>query len=205
MAKNNDKISINKFESALNNNGFTEVILSGTEDVKIRITETISLNSMIEFVNTVVESCIDAENGDYVPEAYDFAIRVAVLTYYANFKMPSNSEKQYDLVYNTSAFYQIREKINGEQFHSIIKAIDKKIAFSLSLITSSAVMQIRELINRFSEIVKYSEDAFTGIDPKEMSGVMQKLSRIKNIDEKTVAEVILRQNPIDSVEVDKED
>ena len=99
MAKDIERVSINKFEQAVNVDNITTEILLDTQDVEIQIKKTIGLPEMMLFVQEVVEACIDGESGEYLPEAYDFAIRSAVLTHYANFAMPANLEKQYWLVY----------------------------------------------------------------------------------------------------------
>ena len=79
MSKNIQKISINKLESVLVENTVTE-ILNGTDNVEIHIAKTLTLHEMLLFVQEVVEACIDGETGEYLPEAYDFAIRAGVLS-----------------------------------------------------------------------------------------------------------------------------
>lgn len=84
MEKDIKRISITKFETALDKYNIVTERLNGTEDVVFEIRKTIPLYEMTAFVQEVVESCIDSETGEYVPEAYAFALRVAVLTHYAN-------------------------------------------------------------------------------------------------------------------------
>ena len=122
MSKNIQKISINKLESVLAGNTVTE-ILNGTDNVEIHITKTLPLQEMLLFVQEVVEACIDGETGEYLPEAYDFAIRAGVLTRYANFTLPANLDNQYMLVYNTGAFDQVVAHINERQFNDILSLV----------------------------------------------------------------------------------
>lgn len=191
MSKEIERISVNKFEMALAEDNIVEEVLNGTDDVKIQIKKTIALPEMISFVQEVVESCIDSETGEYLPEAYDFAIRVGVLTRYANFAMPANMEKQYMLIYSTSAFDQVLQHININQFNDIVRAIDKKIKFMLDVISSSAVTKINEVINKLSEIASAGEKAFDGVDANDMAKVIQGVSKLSNMDEEKVAKVIL--------------
>lgn len=209
MAKDIKRISINKFESALIDDNIVTETLHGTEDVIIHIQKTLSLSEMISFVQEVVESCVDMETGDYVPEAYDFAVRVGVLTHYANFTMPTNMDKKYFLVYNTNAFQQVLEHIDEHQFNDIIRAIDKKIQFMLSVISSTAIGKINEVIAKFGEIAEVGSKAFGEMDTEDIANAIKNISKVRGIDEGKLANFLLdrKYDPgknIDVIEVKKE-
>lgn len=191
MSKNNQKISINKLESVLVENTVTE-ILNGTDNVEIHITKTLPLQEMLLFVQEVVEACIDGETGEYLPEAYDFAIRAGVLTRYANFTLPANLDNQYMLVYNTGAFDQVVAHINERQFNDIVRAIDKKIKFMLDVISSSAVAKINEVIGKFNELAETAENAFGDVNGEDMANVVKGITQLKDINEENIAQVILK-------------
>lgn len=191
MSKNIQKISINKLESVLVENTVTE-ILNGTDNVEIHITKTLPLQEMLLFVQEVVEACIDGETGEYLPEAYDFAIRAGVLTRYANFTLPANLDNQYMLVYNTGAFDQVVAHINERQFNDIVRAIDKKIKFMLDVISSSAVTKINEVIGKFNELAETAENAFGDVNGEDMANVVKGITQLKDINEENIAQVILK-------------
>lgn len=188
------KISVADFESALATENVVTEILSNTNGVEMSINKSISLDEMILFVQEVVEACVDGETGEYLPEAYDFAMRVAILTHYANFTMPTNLEKQYWLVYNTTAVEQVLQHINTRQFNDIVRAIDKKIEFMLNILSSSAVSKVNEIIAKFSDIAIAGENAFKGIDANTMTKVMQGISKLSNMSEKELATVVVETN-----------
>lgn len=191
MSKNIQKISINKLESVLAGNTVTE-ILNGTDNVEIHITKTLPLQEMLLFVQEVVEACIDGETGEYLPEAYDFAIRAGVLTRYANFTLPANLDNQYMLVYNTGAFDQVVAHINERQFNDIVRAIDKKIKFMLEIISSSAVTKINEVIGKFNELAETAENAFGDVNGEDMANVVKGITQLKDINEENIAQAILK-------------
>ncbi len=191
MAKDIKKISINKFEQALNNDNIITERLIDTEDVAIQIKKTITLPEMILFVQEVVEACVDGENGEYIPEAYDFAIRSAVLTHYANFAMPTNLDKQYWLVYNTRAFEQVINNINEHQFNDIIRAIDRKIKYMLDIMSSAAVSKIHEVINKFNDIAETGEKVFSNTSADEIADFVSGISKLKDIKEEDIAKAAL--------------
>ena len=191
MAKDIERVSINKFEMALEKENVITETLVDTEDVTIQIKKTISLPEMMLFIREVVEACIDGENGEYIPEAYDFAIRTAVLTHYANFAMPGNLEKQYWLVYNTKAFQQVMNHINEQQFGDIIRAIDRKVKFMLDVMSSAAVSKINEVIAKFNDIAETGEKVFGSASVDEMANFMSGISKLKDVKEEDIAKVIL--------------
>lgn len=185
------RISVNQLESAMTKENTTTEILYGTDNVEIQIKKYLPLTEMLEFVQEVVSSCIDGETGEYTPEAYDFSIRVGVLTHYANFTMPTNLEKQYWLIYTTQAFSQVMECIDECQFNDIIRAIDRKIKFMLDVLSSSAVSKINEVVAKFGEIAQESENIFNGINPDELNKVLHGISGLKNIDSESIAKLVL--------------
>lgn len=191
MSKDIERVSINKFETALCKENIITETLSGADNVVFQIKRTISLTEMMAFVQDVVESCIDGETGDYIPEAYDFAIRTAVLTHYANFAMPSSLEKQYWLIYNTSAFQQTINNINEQQFSDIIRAIDRKIKYMVDIMSSTAISKIYEVINKFNDIAATGEKIFSDASTDDMSNFIKGVSRLNNLTQEDIAKAIL--------------
>jgi len=105
--------------------------------------------------------------------------------------MPTELEKQYWLVYNTTAVEQVLQHINTRQFNDIVRSIDKKIEFMLNILSSSAVSKVNEIIAKFSDIAIAGENAFKGIDTNTMTKVMQGLSKLNNMSEKELATAVV--------------
>lgn len=191
MAKKDKKISINEFEAALLADEPVYETLSGTDNTVMEIKKRIALTEMVSFVSEVVNSCIDAENGEYIPEGYDLAIRSCVLKYYANFTMPESIEKQYRLVYGTDAFRQVMESIDRTQFEDIVRAIDRKIKFMLDIMTASAVSEFRKMSEKIEKIVSEGEDIFRKIDPEKLKKAMDVFTTDGKPDEEKIVKALL--------------
>ena len=190
MAKKESRISINKLESVLKENTVV-VPMRGNEDVNITIRRTLPLKDMMQFVENVVSSCVDAQTASYTPEIKEFVIRAEIMTTYANFNLPSNVEKQYELLYCTDAFAQVAEHINWEQLAEIRAAIDNRINHELKMIETVLEAKTNEMMLRIENMVEQFEAAFGGINGNEFNEVVKKLSEMDDMTEESIAKAVL--------------
>lgn len=190
MAKKESRISINKIESVLKEN-IVIVPMCGNEDVNITIRRTLPLKEMMQFVENVVSSCVDAETASYTPEIKEFAIRSEILTTYANFNLPSNVEKQYELLYCTDVLCQVMEHINNKQLHEIETAIDARIDHEVKMIETVLAAKTNEMMLRIEAMVEQFEAAFGGINSDDFNGVVKKLSEMDSMTEESIAKAVL--------------
>lgn len=190
MAKKEARISINKLESVMKEN-IIVVPLSGAEDVDITIHRKLSLKDMMQFVENVVSSCIDAETATYTPEIKDFAIHSEILTTYANFNLPSNAEKQYELVYGTNALEQVMEHIDRSQLYEIKEAIDARIKHELRVIETSAAIKANEMMIRLSDAIEQVNSVFGDISGDDFNRVVKNLSEMNSVTDESIVKAVL--------------
>lgn len=202
MSKKESRISINKLESILKENIIT-VPMHGCEDVNIVIRRTLPLKDMMQFVTDVVSSCVDTENATYTPEIKEFAFKAAILTTYANFNLPSNVEKQYELVYRTDALEQVLEYIDANQLAEIERAIDAQIDHEVRMMESVLAIKTQEVMSRIDTMVEQFEAAFGGINSEELNGVMQRLAQMDNMTEESIAKAVLGIQSTQAMQADK--
>lgn len=182
MSKKASRISINKLESTMRNN-VINVPMKENEEIEITIRRVLPLQEVLQFVEDVVSSCIDAESGRYIPEIRAFTIRASVLTRYANFTLPKDLEKQYEVIYNTDAFDQVMEQINKTQYEEIVCSIDERIRHEVSMMESTVAGQMADLTARINSFIDNSEDLFGSVDSGDMSVLVKNLSNSGNVDE----------------------
>lgn len=182
MTKKESRISINKLEGMLNTS-VASVPLPGNPETEVKIKYNLSLSEMLQFVEDVVSSCVDAENGKFYPEIMWFSIYSAVLTMYANFNLPSNVEKQYNLVYNTDAVELVMGYINRNQYKEIVDAIQSRIDHERKIMESTLLDKMSELVNRMTAYVQQSDTLFGSIDSEDMSSLVKNLADVGKIDE----------------------
>lgn len=182
MAKKAKKrITVNAFEKALAK-GLPETITIKWEDIDIEIKPTLSFGEMYGFVNGVVSSCIDATTGTYNAEAKDFAIKAMVLENYANFTLPKNPEKSYEMIYRTEAYFKVLDHINPVQFNEICAAIDKKIDYMLQSNVEMATKQINSMLTSMEAIQEQLSSVFGKVSDEDIKNLVNVLIN-KNVDE----------------------
>lgn len=182
MAKKESRISINKLEGMLNT-PMVSVPLPGDPETEVKIKYNLSLSEMLQFIEDVVSSCVDAESGKFYPEIMWFSIHSAVLTMYANFNLPSNVEKQYNLVYNTDAVELVMGHINRNQYDEIVNAIQNRIDHERKIMENTMLDKMSELVSRITAYMQQSDTLFGSVDSEDMSSLVKNLADIGKIDE----------------------
>lgn len=189
MSKKVNRISINKLESTMLDK--TNVVrMVGHPDIEITIRRVLPLQEVLQFVEDVVSSCIDSDTGRYIPEIKAFVVRASVLTRYANFTLPKDPEKQYDLIYNTDAYRQVMHNIDTEQYDEIMYAIDERIRHEIAMTESSMASQMAELTAKFNTFINNSEEMFGSVDSADMSALIKNLAKFDGVDESKLAKAV---------------
>lgn len=190
MSKKSNKISVNKLESTMQNN-VVSIPMAGYEDIEIVVRRVLPLRDVMQFVEDVVSSCVDRDTGSYIPEVQAFATRACVLTQYANFTLPKDSEKQYDLVYNTSAFHQVMDVIDRAQYDEILYSINERIKHEVAMMESSMAAQIADITAKLDHFVETSEAMFGSVSDKDMSALIHGLANGGRLDEKKIVDAVM--------------
>lgn len=191
MAKNEKRISVNAFERAMKEN-FTTVETVQWAGLEVIVKRFISVPEMLMFVNNVVESAFD-KDGNYTPEAMDFAVRINVLTRYANFTMPKDVLKQYELVYGTDAVETVMGFINTNQLNEITSAIQRKVKYACDINVSVVQRELMKLVDSFNELQTSTEKIFEGVSGDDMNRLVSALAAHGDLDEKKIVDAIMEK------------
>lgn len=192
MAKKTKKrITINAFEKALEH-GVPETITIEWNGLEVDIKPVLSLGEMYGFVNGVVSVCVNQETGAYNAEVKDFAIKMMVLENYANFTLPKNSERAYELIYRTDAYLKVEEHINPIQFKEIREAIDVKIEHILKSNVEAVNKQINEMLSSMGNIQEQFSSLLGDVDGEDIKGLIGAITNGK-IDEGKLMKAYLEE------------
>lgn len=197
MAKSEKKISINVLDKIIKEN-YNSMITAEWCGVDVTIKKNLSLKDMLEFVNDVVDSCFQ-DDGRFMPEIVDFAVKSNILTKYANYSLPDKLDHRYEILYCTDAVEFVTQHINSEQLNEITSSIHKKINYLCNTNVMNIQKQIMGLVSSFEDMQQKTADMFAGLTPEDVSKVMGAFEDGKLSEEKLV-EAYLQKTRADKEE-----
>lgn len=168
----------------------TETVTWNGFDITIR--DTISLRDAISFVGEVVDMSF-LEDGTYVPEMTDFAVRVGVLSHYTDIELPENIEDQYTLVYVLPLFSQVIHHINMAQYNVLCDAAYRKVEMQCDADVNEVRSGIEKLLSALEGLEKKMEGAFGGVDSADVAKLASALGS-SEIDEEKIVNAMLKQS-----------
>ena len=155
--------------------------------VEVEVTPTLQLEEALMFARDVVDNCY-GEDGEYLPEAYEIALRAAVITYHTNIKLPDNTKRSYAILFGTDIVKCVLEHINMDQYDTIVWAIDDKIRYT----NDSRKNELRAALDEFTESVNNMDanmQAIFGTSAEGVAETMQLMSKFENMDDVTEEDV----------------
>lgn len=187
MANKIKKISINTLEKCVAEASGEPTVTIEWHGIAVAVKRRLGLMEMMTFVDGVVKSCFTSGGVEYTPEVLDFATRCSILEMYANFSLPANVERRYELVYECGDLYQIiLDNIDRLQFDDILRSIDDKIAHIAEANIEAITRQMNELYAAFERLQERLSTAFEGIDKETIDNLVGAISDGKFDEEKLV-------------------
>lgn len=149
----------------------------------------LNFDEAIQFSTSVTSSCIGDE-GEYIPEAYDYAVRSCVIGFYTNVDLPENNDERYALLYNTPLYKLVMSKINRQQFNAIKKSIDDRIDYMIKSNIKKFEEQLAQVVQMLESVSKQSSAMFDGVDAETLNQFVKKVSDMKNLDEEKLVKAV---------------
>lgn len=185
MSKKEKRISINALEKVAKDN-FPDVVTEQWFDIEVTIKRNLSMPEMMQFVQDVVDMCFTTD-GTYIPEVMDFAIKSGILTYYANFTLPDNLEKQYWMTYATDAVDMVCKHINMIQLQEMVNGANRKIDHLCDTDVIATKAKLTELSSAFSKMGEQFSDMFGGVSAEDVQKVVGAIGKNGMDEEKIVS------------------
>ena len=194
MANKIKKISINALEKCVKEAAGEPIVTKEWRGINVNIKVRLGLKEMMTFVDGVVKTCFTEDDNQYTPEVLDFAIRSSVLEMYANFTLPTNIEKQYELVYGCDMYETILETIDRSQFDAMLRAIDEKIAHIAASNIEAVTRQVNDVYASLNALEERLSAVFQGIDNDAITGLVGAMADGKFDEEKLVQAYLETKN-----------
>lgn len=189
------KISVAAMDEIMKRYDETETVQWNGLEVIIK--KNLSMDDMLNFVDSVVNSCFDAQTGEYRPEAKDFAMRVNILTRYANFALPErNVEHQYQIAVLSGAVDMILNYVNTAQFYEMGRAIDAKIEHKASANIQVLTKKFDDVVTEFENLQTKLSTMFTGVSSDDLKKLAETLAN-GNFSEEQIVEAMKPKNGVE--------
>lgn len=192
MAKNEKRITVTEFENIVKekySDTLPSVITDEWNGVIVTIRPSLPLVEVLSFVEEVVDACF-TEDGDFMPEIIDVLIKRGILSRYANFNLPIDLRKAYELIYHSDAFEFVTAHINSNQITEIVNAISTGIKYRCDSNVTEMRRQLNELLTAMADISEKFGNVFDGLSTEDVSGLIKTLSS-PGLDEKKLVDAFL--------------
>lgn len=147
------KMTFNMIAAAMTKNEPMKLEPFGLPGIELQVKHILSMKEAMAFVKDIVLSCIDMDEMEYTPEAFDFAVRVGILNKYAGIDMPKSLDKAYEVVYDTDLLLEIEGMIDTDQKNSLVAAAEARIAYMRDMQVALAGDKMQKLFNRMDEMM----------------------------------------------------
>ncbi len=172
------KFTINTLMESIPEVDKTEVKLEGKffKDVTIQVRHTLPLEDAVGFVKNIAATCVDDKQADYMPELFDFAVRMYVVLYYANVDLTKDVKKAYRILYGTTLFEQIYTHVNTVQLSELTHAAEKRIEHWKNILSSSVAGKVTEMMHKMEEVMAGSEEMVRAIESDDFKAAVARLA-----------------------------
>lgn len=160
--------------------------------MNVVVNRVLPMKTMMEFVDYVTKTCF-GEDGEYLPEVKDFAIKSCLLEMYANFDLPTDLSTRYAVIYNSDIVDAVLNCIEGRQFGEIINAIEQKIANLAQANVQMVYAQMNHINDEFENLQNNITALFTGVSQDDLKKLVNAVSN-GNIDEGKIVQSFVSQN-----------
>lgn len=160
-------------------------------DMNVVVNRVLPMKDMMEFVDYVTKTCF-SDDGEYLPEVKDFAIKSCLLEMYANFDLPTDLPTRYAVIYNSDIVDAVLNCIEGRQFGEIVNAIEQKIANLAQANVQMVYAQMNHINDEFENLQNNIAALFTGVSQDDLKKLVNAVSN-GNIDEGKVVQAFVSQ------------
>lgn len=161
----------------------------------------LTINEVLEVVRDAVDVCflVDDEGRDidFTPEYKDLSLQAAFCEKYLDVELSEKFEEAYD-VYMSVDTFDYYDAINSKQWISILKSVDKKVAFRKQQLlnkNNTVNKQVEELLQKQIEVQDLQKEILLQqkkmnevMTPEEQKAFADKITGLN--DDKVIAEIV---------------
>lgn len=141
----------------------------------IEVTPTLDMGSAMSFARAIADDCTDYEQAQYMPEIFDFSVRVHTVEFFTNMEVSTNMDVMYEILYRTSLFDTIFDHVNQDQFRMLVSQAQELVNFKREMLISTAAKHVKEVVDMLAEFAGGVEKLTTLTGSKDFQDYMERL------------------------------
>lgn len=155
----------------------------------ITVKKTIGLTEMLSFVDNVVNGCFEKESGAYMPEVFTFAVYKGLIDYWTDYKLPSDVQKMFDLLFGTDLVEKVLCEVDETQYKGAVDSAKEKCRHLADMLIDGISERVEEMLNGIKELVSLAESAGEMINSESVEKIAQAVGEF-GIDEAKVVKAV---------------
>lgn len=184
MAKKTNRVSINALERFCKETTpdiMQHTFSIGDETITYEVKFRLTLEESMRFVEDVVKEAIMPNDGMIVPLAQSYIIGKNILIYYANFTMPNDESKAYELVLGANGIIgDIIGCIDNAQYQMLLAGVRDRVNFETQKMLSVQEQRVNTLVGEISRFAEQMDSVFGNISGEQMAGFISSMSKLSD-------------------------
>lgn len=163
----------------------------GTE---ITVQKIVPFKKVTEIVQRVTAACFAQEDGNYIPEVMNMALRICVFEAYTNIELPDDIDEQNLLLFGSGLWDLVTALINADQLGTIELAINRRVKARLDTNRAEFEHAVNMVVESIAELSQQMSGLMDGVTPEDIQTMISAIGE-NGIDEaKIVQAVVAEQN-----------
>lgn len=193
-------VSISQVEKVMKDMRINEVTFNW-HDVEITVKTQVSFTDLMAMVQSIAGSCFAVNNGEYVPQAKELALRSSVVENYSNVRLPDNLDRKYEILMATDLYESILERINPKQREQLFTSVDEKVSAMVDANIAQMQHRIDEQVKAMNDLFTQMQEIFSGVSADDIQKLTKALAEHGALDEEKMMNVYLDRVHAGSEEV----
>ena len=143
----------------------------------LHVKKNLELKGAMGFVQNVVITCIDDEKADYMPESFEFAVRLYTLYHYANIDLTKNANAAYTAIYCTDLYDRVLGVIDSSQHSCLISSASDRIDHWRKMMESSVATKVMELMMKIDGMVAGTNEVMGAVNSETFRNAVEQIKK----------------------------
>ena len=189
----NKKIAYETIQEAMNDH-CPRVELLDWCGIEITVQKIVPFQKMSEIVQRVAASCFGKDDGSYMPEVMNTALRLCIFDAYTNIELPDDMDEQNFLIFGSGLWDLVTALIDADQLGTIELAINRRVKARLDTNRAEFENAVNQVIQSIAALSEQMGSLMEGVTPEDIRTMISAIGE-NGIDEaKIVQAVVAEQN-----------